>query len=313
MVRVCGERGALAGFEVHDVGTDFAVGADGSAVLRTPLFRCFSEKSEVDAEAAVGGFGSGDGLEEKIDGGAGVEGFKLRGDVGQDAALDGNLEALAEGVDHAQQAGGGCGVVSGGIDADDRVAGAEEQAIEDGGGDAGGVVGGVIGLKAGAETAFQADSGAEAGDDPDFAGGGDQVLDAHELGCCGGHLRGEPGGECGQAFWGGFFGEEPVAEFADGEGSDGREGICVVGVDNEAGDFVFFVGDDLLGEEVSQGQVGQGILGGYALLGGVGGQPCEGVAAAEGRGFGEEVAQVGEGVARGAESVGEGHGAACSG
>jgi len=60
---------------------------------------------------------------------------------------------------------------------------------------------------------------------------------------------------------------------------------------------------------VSQGQVGQGILGGYALLGGVDGQPCEGVAAAEGRGFGEEVAQVGEGVARGADGVGEGHGA----
>jgi len=82
-----------------------------------------------------------------------------------------------------------------------------------------------------------------------------------------------------------------------------------MGVDDEAGDFVFFVGDDLLQEEVVEGQIGESVLGGYALLGGLGGDAGQGVSAAKGGGFGEEVAQVGEGVARGADGVGEGHGA----
>ena len=114
--------------------------------------------------------------------------------------------------------------VGGGVDADDGVAGAEEQAVEDGGGDAARVVGGVVGLEAGGETAGQADGGAEAGDDADFAGDGDQVLHAHELGDGGGHLGREAGGEGGEGFGGGVVGEEPVAEVADGEVGDGREG-----------------------------------------------------------------------------------------
>ena len=37
-------------------------------------------------------------------------------------------------------------------------------------------------------------------------------------------------------------------------------------VDNEAGDFVGFIGDDLLGQEMREGEIGECELGGYALL-----------------------------------------------
>ena len=216
-MRVGGERGALAGFEVHDVVAGLSVLANGSAVEGLAGLVGFCEKGEVYAEAAVGGFGSGDGLKEEINWCAGVEGFELGGDVGEDAALDGDLEALAEGVDHAEEPGGGGGVVSGGVDADDRVAGAEEEAVEDGGGDSGGRVGGVVGLEAGTEAVGKSDGGAEAGDDADFLGGGDEVLDAHEFAYGRGHLGGETGGESGEAVGGGFVGKEPVAELAYGE------------------------------------------------------------------------------------------------
>jgi hypothetical protein len=84
-------------------------------------------------------------------------------------------------------------------------------------------------------------------------------------------------------------------------------GAKVMRVDDEAGDFVCFVGDEVLFEEVSQGQVGQGVLCGYALFGGGGGYAGEGVSAAEGRGFGHEFAEGGEGVLDGADSVAVGH------
>ena len=74
-----------------------------------------------------------------------------------------------------------CGLSATGFDADDSVAGAEEQAVEHAGGDAEGVVGGVIWLQACGEAALEADGGAEAGDDADFGGDGDEVLHAHEL------------------------------------------------------------------------------------------------------------------------------------
>ena len=225
MVGVGGERAALAGFEVHDVVADgaaaqFAGGAVG-----------FVEEGEVDAEGGVGWLGAGDGLEDEVDGCAALERGELGGDVGEDAALGGDRVALADGVDEAEEGGGGGDVVGGGVDADDGVAGAEEEAVDDGGGDADGVVGWVVGLEAGGETAGQADGGAEAGDDADFAGDGDEVLHAHELGDGGGHLGGEAGGEGGKGFGGGFVGEETVAELADGEGGDGGEGCGVVGVE----------------------------------------------------------------------------------
>ena len=67
-------------------------------------------------------------------------------------------------------------VIGDGVDADDRVAGAEHQAVDDGSGDAGGVVGGMVGLEARRKAAGQSDGGAEARDDADFARDEDEVL-----------------------------------------------------------------------------------------------------------------------------------------
>jgi hypothetical protein len=128
----------LAGFEVHYVAASGSVGADGATGERLGGLVGFLEERKSDAEAAVGGLGSGDGLEEEVDRGALLEGGHLGGDVGEYAALNGDLEALAEGIDHAQEARGDGDVVACGIDADDRVAGAEEQAVENGSRNAGG-------------------------------------------------------------------------------------------------------------------------------------------------------------------------------
>lgn len=50
--------------------------------------------------------------------------------------------------------------------------------------------------------------------------------------------------------------QQPFAEFAYCEVSDGSEGGGVVGVDDQTGDFVVFIGYDGFVEEVSEGQVG---------------------------------------------------------
>jgi hypothetical protein len=47
---------------------------------------------------------------------------------------------------------------------------------------------------------------------------------------------------------------------------DGRERGLVVGIDDEARDLVGLVGDHLLGQEGGERQVGEGVLGGDALL-----------------------------------------------
>ncbi len=62
VVRAGGERGALAGLELHDVVADGspAEGEGGIARLR--------EQGQVDAEAFVSGLGAGDGLKNEIDG-----------------------------------------------------------------------------------------------------------------------------------------------------------------------------------------------------------------------------------------------------
>src|ERR1700743_382675 len=120
-----------------------------------------------------------------------LERAQLRGDVGEDAALGGDLVALADAVDHGEQRGYAGYAVGDGVDADDGIACSEKQAVEDGCGDAGGGVGGGIGLEARAEGSGQPYGGAEAGYDVELAGYEDEILQAHELGDGGGHLRGE--------------------------------------------------------------------------------------------------------------------------
>ena len=222
---VGGERAALAGFEIHDVV------ADRAALQRERRLARLGEKGEIDAEAAVGRFGSGDRLEDEIDGRAlrdQARAWCVTWASTQDWV--GMSSRWRRSSSSASRSRAALRAVGGGVDADHGVAAAEEQAVEDAGGDAARVVGRVVGLQADGEPARQADGVAEAGDDAaSLRGDGMQVLVAHDLADGGGHFRREAGGERGEGFGGGLVGEQPVAESADGEVGDGREGVrsCV--------------------------------------------------------------------------------------
>src|ERR1019366_8971216 len=89
----------------------------------------------------------------------------LGGDVGEDAALGGNGEALAGACYKLEKLNQCAERIGDGVDADNRVAGAEHEAVDDGGGDAGGIVGWVVGLEARGESAGETDRGAESCND----------------------------------------------------------------------------------------------------------------------------------------------------
>ncbi len=147
MMGVSRKCGALAGFKIHEVIADATVGTCRAAMQRPARFVRFGKQRQIDSEAAVGGLGAGDGLKDKIDRGTGFKSGHQGGDMGQHAALRGNLKPLADCVDQAQQARGHGHIVTGGIDADDRVARAEQQAVQNGGGDSGSVVRGWLGCR----------------------------------------------------------------------------------------------------------------------------------------------------------------------
>ena len=90
----------------------------------------FAEQGQVDSERSVGGFGAADGLEYQIDGCAGVEGFELRRDMRQYAALRRDVVALANGVSMTSNFFYGLRIIGSGVDADDGVATAEHETVE---------------------------------------------------------------------------------------------------------------------------------------------------------------------------------------
>ena len=167
----------------------------------------------------------------------------------------------------------GVDAVGGRVDADHRVAGAKQQAVEHGGGDAARIVGRMVGLQAHRQPAGQADRVAEAGDDPAFGGDRDQVLQAHDLADRGGHLR-RQAGRAARPASAGVGGEQALAELAHGQRGDRGEGDRVVGVDDQPGDLVGLVGDHRFGEDGRQRHVGQRHLRRDALGGAVAASPA---------------------------------------
>ncbi len=231
----------------------------------------------------VGGLGTGDGLEHQVHGRVARQRLHLGGDVGEDADLGGNAVAFANAVEHPENRLHGAHVVAGGIDADDGVAAAVGEAVEDAGGDALKIVGGMVGLQARGDAPGESDGGAEVRDHAAFRAYGDQVLEAHDFGDGGRHFRGEAGRQSGEALAGGLLAEQPVAQFADGQVRDGRERGGIVGIEDEAGDFVALVRDERLGQNGFQGHVGKLHLRPCALFGGGGGDARQLVAGTRGR------------------------------
>ena len=124
-------------------------------------------------------------------------------------------------------------VVAGGIDADDRVAAAEHQAIDDGGGDAALIIGRVVRLQAHRHAPFEADRVAKAGDDLDLARGENKILIAHDLGDRRRDLRRDARSKARQNLRGRRLRQKPVAELADRHVRDGRKCALVVAVDDQ--------------------------------------------------------------------------------
>ena len=286
-----GRKGAaLACFEVHDVL------AQRAAVQHEGGFPGFLQQVQVDAEAGVGSLRSGNGLEGEVDGRALLDELQSGRDMAQHARLRGNGVLLAHGIEQVQQLAHGFGVVGGGIDADDGVAAAVEQAVEQAGGDAARVVGGVVGLEARGQPPTQPQRVAKLRDNLAAAGHPNQLLAAHQLAHGRHHLRREAGRQCVQRGRIGGIRQQPVAQLAHGEMGNGGEGGRIVGINDEARYFVLFVGNEGFVQKVAQGHVGQRHLGGHALLVGGGSYPGQHIARAQRRGPRQQRGQVGKSV-----------------
>ena len=156
-----------------------------------------------------------------------------------------SLTRISSSIDSSACARSGLSVA--GIDADDRVAGAEQQAVENAGGDAARIVGRMIGLQPHRQAAGQADGVAKARDHRAFRGHHHQVLQPADLAHRRRHFRRDAGRQRGEGTGvGRLVRQEPVAKTADSEMRDRREGRPVVRVDDQARDFVALVGNDVV-------------------------------------------------------------------
>ncbi len=288
VVRAGGERASLARLEIHEIG------ADAPAPERRPRVEPLAERGHVYAEALVHLLCSSDGLKDQVHRHALLDGFYRRGDVGEHAALRRYGEARDDAVEEAQELRNRAVIVRGGIDTDDRVAAAVEEAVHDLRGDRPGVVDRVVRLKAHREPPRKADGVPERGDVPNLRGGADEVLVSHELGDGRGHLGQDAGGDPFERVARGLVEEEPVAELAHGERGDFGEGVPVVRVEDEARDLVLVVRDDLLAQEVREVRVGERHLRGRALPGAFRGDTGEQISRTSGRGLRQQVLQRGE-------------------
>ena len=140
VMRVGGERAALPGLEIHHVV------ADGAAAKRERGLARLAQQRKLDAEALVGRFGAGDRLEHEIDRRAVADQIERGGDMREHAGLRWNVELDPDLLQHREQRMRIVGAVGCRIDADHRVAGAKEEAVQDARGDAARIVGRMIRL-----------------------------------------------------------------------------------------------------------------------------------------------------------------------
>ncbi|MCY1401385.1 hypothetical protein D9M71_165020 [compost metagenome] len=170
--------------------------------------------------------------------------------MGQHARLGRDFVALDDRVEHFQHGANRGDAVGGRVDADHGIAVAVQQAVENACGDTGRFVGGVVRLQARGQSPTQAEGAAEFRDHTDFLRHQHQILHAHDLRHGGNHFRGQAGGEGAQNLLVGGIAEQPIAKAADGKVADDREGLFVVGVDDQAGDFIGLIGNQNILQEV---------------------------------------------------------------
>ena len=209
-----------------------------------------------------------------------------------------------------QQVEAAFGTVAGGIDADHRVAAAQQQAIDDAGEHTPPIVGRMVGLQARRQPVGQSDRRAEFRDDAAFRGDQHKVLVATEFrdGCD--HLRREAGGQSREHGGRRGVGQQPVAQAADREMRDGRERVAVVRIEDQPRDVVVLVRDECLTQERLQRQIGQRQTCGDALDRRSRRDARQPIAGAQRRGFRQQRAQITKRVARRSDRGGV-HGNAC--
>ena len=205
--------------------------------------------------------------------------------MGQNARLGGDGEALNNIVKHMVQLRQHRQAVAGRIDADHRVPGAVQQAVEHAGGDAFHIIGRMIGLQAHAQAPRQADSVAKTGDDPAFAGGEDQILIAHQLADRGGHLRGYRAGDLAQRRFIGGVVEQPVAKIADRQMANRCEAPGVVGIEDQPGHLILLVGNQRIIENLRERNLRQRHFCRHPLFSGAGDNARQRVAGTRRRGL----------------------------
>ena len=171
MVGVGRQRRALAGLEIADL-----VAAPTQRKGRRPPLR---QQGQIDPEPPVRALRSRDRLEHQIDRRAAFHRLDRRRHVGQHTALGRDLVAPPGVIDEAQQADHRGQIVSGGVDANDRVAATIHQPIKDRGRHPGRIICRVVGLQPHGEASWQPHRGAKGGHHPPLCRNGDQILVAH--------------------------------------------------------------------------------------------------------------------------------------
>ena len=150
--------------------------------------------------------------------------------------------------------------IGGRIDADHGVAAAQEQSVEHRRGDTARVVGRMVGLQPRGKCAAGPDRGAKRRGHLHGRRDGDQILVAHDLaggrrhfGC---QTRCDRGDAFGAVVAGGGL-QQPVPESSHRQMRYRRKGLAVMAVEDQPGDFVGLVRNDLLFQEGVQRQVGE--------------------------------------------------------
>jgi hypothetical protein len=229
-----GQLAALAGLEVQDVGP-----GDVAALARHR--GRLVEKRGVDAEGPAGRLRPGQALEHQPHRDrlrARREHAHLRRDVRQHAGLRGDLVLAHERVERQQQPAHDLLVVARRVDADDRVAAAEGEALGGLREDLVDVVGGMVGLQPHAEATGQAHGRVRPGHDRDARGRRDEVEIAAELGHGRRHLGRQPRAEAGGAELGGVCAQHVVAQLAHGQPAVSAEDLLVEALLDDARDLV---------------------------------------------------------------------------
>ena len=216
--------------------------------------------------------------------------------MGQNADLRGDAVAAAHLVKARQHAADALGRVARGVQADDGVARAEAQALEQGGEDAVDIVRRVVRLQAARQRARQADGRVAVGRDRNLARGIDEIKIAHELTDGGDHLAREAARGAAEVGRRRGLAQNPLAQVRDGPVLHLRIDALVQVVLNDARDLILLIGHGGVLAQVAQQQLRQHGLGGDALLRALGGQPGEPVAGFRLVGLGKHVLHIAEGI-----------------